>query len=62
MQKIIKYNMYHKVNLGTEENPKWHESTNTVMMPWSESAEELAKKEAHNGEYTIEDDEHGLFD
>lgn len=27
-----------------------------VTLPWSEANEEIAKKEAHNGEYTIEDD------
>ena len=28
----------------------------SVKLPWSEKNEEIAKKEAHNGEYTIEDD------
>ena len=27
-----------------------------VTVDWSEANEEIAKKEAHNGEYTIEDD------
>ena len=27
-----------------------------VSMPWNEANEEIAKKEAYNGEYTIEDD------
>lgn len=27
-----------------------------VEMPWSEANEEIAKAEAYNGEYTIEDD------
>lgn len=31
---------------------------NTKTMPWSEANEEIAKKEAVNGEYTIEDDGH----
>lgn len=26
-----------------------------VEMPWSEENEEIAKAEAHNGEYTVED-------
>lgn len=28
-----------------------------VEMDWNEANEEIAKREAHNGEYTIEDDE-----
>ena len=28
----------------------------SVTLDWSEANEELAKREAHNGEYTIEDD------
>ena len=28
----------------------------SVKLPWSEKNEEIAKKEAYNGEYTIEDD------
>ena len=27
----------------------------TVIVPWSEENEEIAKNKAHNGEYTIED-------
>lgn len=36
-----------------------NEKDNTLLfvkIPWSESAEELAKQEAYNGKYTIEDD------
>ena len=29
---------------------------NSVEMPWNESNEEIAKAEADNGEYTVEDD------
>lgn len=29
---------------------------NAVEMDWNEANEEIAKKEAYNGEYTIEDD------
>lgn len=29
---------------------------NTKEIPWSEENEEIAKAEAYNGEYTIEDD------
>lgn len=30
--------------------------TTPKELPWSEVNEEIAKREAHNGEYTIEDD------
>ena len=46
--KYIRYNLCSKVN--TEE------IIYPVKMVWSEANEEIAKKEAHNGEYTIEDD------
>lgn len=54
--RIIKYNLCHEANFGTEENPQINEVLFPVEMGWSEANEEIAKKEAHNGEYTIEDD------
>lgn len=54
--KIIKYNLCTKVNLGTDEEPIIEEILSPVKMGWNEANEELAKLEAHNGEYTIEDD------
>lgn len=54
--KIIKYNICHLANYGTEENPQMLEVLFPVEMGWNEANEEIAKKEAHNGEYTIEDD------
>ena len=54
--KIIKYNFCTRVNHGTTENPDWEEILSPVKMSWSEANEEIAKKEAYNGEYTIEDD------
>ena len=53
--KIIKYNLCAKVNHGTEEKPQIEEIFSAVTMSWSEANEEIAKKEAYNGEYTIED-------
>ena len=54
--KILKYNLCTIVNRGTEENPKMEEILTLVTMGWNEANEEIAKREAHNGEYTIEDD------
>lgn len=54
--KIIKYNLCTKINGGTEEAPVWEDNLSPVEMPWSEANEEIAKQEAYNGEYTIEDD------
>lgn len=46
--KVIKYNICSVV--------KDTEVLTPVTMGWNEINEEIAKKEAHNGEYTIEDD------
>lgn len=54
--KIIKYNLCTKVNHGTEEAPNFEEILSPVTMTWSEANEEIAKREAYKGEYTIEDD------
>ena len=54
--KIIKYNLCTRVNRGTEKEPNWEEILTPVTMGWNETNEAVAQKEAHNGEYTIEDD------
>ena len=54
--KIIKYNLVTRVNLGSDENPQWEEVLNEVSMPWNEANETIAKAEAKDGKYTIEDD------
>lgn len=54
--KILKYKLCSKVNYGTEEEPNIVETFSDVTMGWNETNEEIAKKEAYNGEYTIEDD------
>lgn len=54
--KILKYNLCTRVNHGTEEEPNIKETFSSVEMSWSETNEEIAKREAYNGEYTIEDD------
>lgn len=56
MGKAIKYNLVKSVNHGTEDNPDRETVIYPVTMGWNETNEETAKKEAYNGEYTIEDD------
>lgn len=56
MAKIIKYNLCTRVNHGTEEEPQIEEILSAVTMGWSEANEAIAAKEAHNGEYTVDDD------
>jgi hypothetical protein len=54
--KILKYNHCTKVNHGTQEQPQWEEILSPVTMGWNEVNEEIAKREAYNGEYEIVDD------
>ena len=54
--KVLKYNLCTIINHGTEEEPKIEEILSPVTMGWNEVNEEIAKKEAYKGEYTIEDD------
>ena len=54
--KWIKFTRIDKYNIGTEAEPEWAEISNDVMLSYCEYNEEIAKKEAYNGEYTIEDD------
>lgn len=56
MAKVIKYNLCTKVNHGTEEELQIEEILSSVTMGWNEANEEIAKREAYNGEYIIEDD------
>ena len=48
MGKVIKYNLCTNIDGNDVLNP--------ITMGWNEINEETAKREAHNGEYTIEDD------
>lgn len=57
MAKIIKYKFLScEVNHGTEENPNIEQIILDKSMGWNEANEEIAKREAYNGEYTIDDD------
>ena len=53
--KVLKYRLMTEVNHGTEEQPDIQQIFSGVSLGWSETNEELAKREAYNGEYTIED-------
>ena len=57
MAKVIKYKFLSaEINHGTEENPVMEQIFIEKSMGWNEANEEIAKAEAYNGEYTIEDD------
>lgn len=53
--KVLKYRLMTEVNHGTEEQPDIQQIFSDVSLGWSEANEELTKREAYNGEYTIED-------
>lgn len=54
--KRIYYKINNPVNLGTEEDPNWAEDFVSKSLPYSEANEEIAREEAYNGAYTVEDD------
>ena len=54
--KIIRYLYRHTVNIGTEEEPNYVTTEVEHTPRYSEEALAIAKREAYNGEYTIEDD------
>lgn len=54
--KIIKYQLCTEINRGTREQPNIEQVFSGVTSRWSEGNEKIAKAEAYNGEYTIEDD------
>ena len=54
--KVLKYHLMTEVNRGTEEQPDIQQILFDVTTGWNEVNEEIAKREAYNGEYTIEDD------
>ena len=54
--KVLKYRLMTEVNHGTEEQPDIRQIFPGVSLGWSEANEELAKREAYNGEYEIIDD------
>ena len=54
--KVIKYQLCTDVNHGTEDEPNIEQIFSAVTLGWSEGNEKIAKAEAYNGEYTVEDD------
>ena len=54
--KVLRYRLMAEVNHGTDEQPDIQQIFSDVTMGWNEVNEEIAKREAYNGEYTIEDD------
>lgn len=54
--KVIKYQLCTEVNYGTKDEPKIEQVFSAVTLGWSAANEAIAKAEAYNGEYTIEDD------
>ena len=54
--KIIRYTMAANVNRGTSEAPVWEQAFFPVEMGWNPTNEEIARREAYEGRYTLEDD------
>ena len=51
--KVLKYQLMTEAKHGTEEHPDIQQIFSEVIMSWSESNEEIAKREAYNGEYNV---------
>lgn len=51
--KNIKFKVQMEVNHGTEDEPNIEQVFSDVSLGWSEANEEIAKRKAYNGEYTI---------
>ena len=57
MAKIIKYKFLScEINHGTENEPDIEKIFLQKSIGWNEASEAIARREAHNGEYTVEDD------
>lgn len=54
--KRIKYMYNIPINCGDAGNPMLEDRLYQKSLPYSTEAEEIAKAEAYNGEYTVEDD------
>ena len=56
--KEICYKINNRLNTGTEIAPKWVDVIFIKTLPYSEENEEVAKQEAYNGEYSVEENGH----
>ena len=54
--KIIKYQLCTEVNYGTKDKPDIQQILSAVTLGWSEANEKIAKAEAYNGKYTVEEE------
>lgn len=54
--KYIYYNLNYPVNVGTKEKPVWEDNLTGKRIQYSEANLDMAKREAYNGEYRIDDD------
>lgn len=54
--KKIQYQLMTEINHGSEEEPRMEQMFSAVSLDWNETNEEIARREAYNGDYTIEDD------
>lgn len=55
--KVIKYQLLTLVNLGSDTEPDWQETLTAVEMDWCQANEQIARKEAAEGIYHIEERE-----
>lgn len=53
--KVIKYQLCTEINHGTEDEPNIEQVFSAATLGWSEANETIAKAEAYNGEYTVEE-------
>lgn len=54
--KVIKYQISTDINFGTEDNPEIQQILQNKVIEYSAGNEAIAKKEAYNGEVSVEDD------
>lgn len=54
--KVLKYQLCTEVNHGTKDKPDIEQVFSAVTLGWSEANEKIAKTEAYNGEYIIEEE------
>ena len=55
--KIIRYTMAANVNRGSSEAPVWEQVLFPVVMGWNPNNEEIARQEAYEGQYTLEEED-----